>query len=128
MSTEESIIIDPVAMNIVNRIAPGSTFRGVLECNGGLMIQGTLEGDAKVFGGPVVLMQEGVIKGDVQCTGDLFLFGKVVVKETGEFSELSANGAAFLAETMDAHANITSSAIKTYEGAQIHGRISTRRK
>jgi hypothetical protein len=29
---------------------------------------------------------------------------------------------------MDAHANITSSAIKTYEGAQIHGRISTRRK
>lgn len=128
MSNEESIIIDPVGMNIVNRIAPGSTFRGNMECHGGLMVQGTLDGNARVTGGPVVLMQEGTIKGDVNCSGDMYLFGTVDLKDTGEQSELVASGAAFLADTLDAKANITSAAIKTYEGAQIHGRISTRRR
>ena len=44
----ESIVIDPVAMKIVNRVAAGSRQTGVLHCEGGLMVEGTIEGEVHV--------------------------------------------------------------------------------
>lgn len=128
MSTQDSIDIDPVGMNIVNRIAPGTKFKGTLECTGGLMVQGQFEGELNIVGGPLVLMQDGVITGDVKCDQDAYLFGRIAPKESSEHSELDAGGAVFMAETMDAKANITASAIKTFEGAQVDGRIRVMRR
>lgn len=128
MSTEETIVIDPVHMNIVNRIAPGTKSSGTLECSGGLLVQGRFEGTLVVTDGPLVLMQGGVISGDFDCMQDAYLFGTIEAKPGGEQSQLTVGGAAFMAETLDAKADITARDIKTYEGALVDGRIRTVRK
>lgn len=125
---QEVIVIDPVAMNVVNRIAPGSRLSGVLEFEGGVMVQGRLEGTIKIVGGPLVLLQGGVISGTFECSEDAYLFGTIDPRSDGELSELTADGAVFLAETLDAKANITARSMKTFEGSQVEGRIRTVRK
>lgn len=128
MKAEETIIIDPVGMNIVNRIAPGTKSSGILECSGGLLVQGHFEGSLVVTDGPLVLMQGGVISGDFDCKQDAYLFGTIEAKLDGEQSQLTVAGAAFMAETLEAKADITAGVFKTYEGAQVDGRIRTVRK
>lgn len=128
MKTEETIVIDPVGMNIVNRIAPGTKAVGTLECSGGLIVQGHFEGTLVVTDGPLVLMQGGVIAGDFDCKQDAYLFGTIAAKPGGDQSQLTVGGAAFMAETLDAKADITAGVFKTYEGAQVDGRIRTVRK
>lgn len=128
MKTEEIIVIDPVNMNIVNRIAPGSKSSGTLECSGGLLIEGRFEGNLVVTDGPLVLMQGGVISGDFDCKQDAYLFGTIEAKSNGDQSQLNVGGAAFMAETLDAKADLTVGVFKIYEGAQVDGRLRTVRK
>lgn len=128
IESAESLVLDPVAMNIVNRIAPGTQASGAWTCAGGLMLQGKFEGDLIVTGGPFVLMPEGSFSGNLQCDHDLYLSGTVLPKATGELSEIEGAGAAFFAETLDAKANITAGAFKTYEGSQVEGHIRTVRR
>jgi cytoskeletal protein CcmA (bactofilin family) len=125
---EESIIIDPVGMNIVNRIAAGTKASGTQECAGGMLVQGCFEGTLVVSEGPLVLMQDGVICGDIVCRQDAYLFGTIAAKPDGTQSQLTVSGAVFLAETLNATADITAGVFKTYEGAQIEGRIKTVRR
>jgi cytoskeletal protein CcmA (bactofilin family) len=119
----ESFTIDPVRMNILNRIAPGSRSAGTLECQGGLIVQGRFEGQLTVCGGPLVLMPEGALCGTIICDQDAYLAGTVELREDGSSSELQAKGAAFCSETLVAKANITAGAFKTYQGAQVEGVI-----
>jgi len=125
MKKEETIVIDPVGMNIVNRIAPGTKSTGTLECSGGLLVQGQFEGKLVIKDGPLVLMQGGVIAGDFDCSQDAYLFGTIGTKPGGEHSQLTVGGTAFMAETLQAKADITTCVFKTYEGAQVDGRIRT---
>ena len=125
---EESIIIDPVGMNIVNRIAPGTKATGTQACAGGLLVQGSFEGSLVVSEGPLVLMQDGVLCGDIVCHQDAYLFGTIAAKPDGTQSQLTVTGTVFLAETLNAVADITAGVFKTYEGAQIDGRIKTVRR
>ncbi len=76
-TNQESIVIDPVAMKIINRIAAGSRSEGVLECQGGVMVEGSFVGTLVVKGGPLVLMPVGVIRGVMTCDGDAYLFGTI---------------------------------------------------
>lgn len=69
-TNNESIVIDPVAMKIVNRIAAGSKCEGSLECEGGVIIEGVFSGTLSVKGGPLVLMPGGVARGMLACDGD----------------------------------------------------------
>lgn len=121
----ETLVIDPVAMKILNRVAPGTTQTGTLHCAGGLMIEGTVDGDVTISGGVLALMPEGVVRGKISCDGDAYLLGTIIAREDGSLSEVEARGAVFLTETLRAHADITAGAIKTYEGAQLEGRIRT---
>lgn len=121
----ESLVISPEAMRIVNRIAAGTRQTGELHCDGGLMIEGTVDGEIVITDGVLVLMPEGVMRGKMTCDGDAYLLGTILPREDGELSELEARGAVFLTETLRAQANITAGAIKTYKGAQIEGRIKT---
>lgn len=125
---EESIVLDPVAMNITNRITAGSHQSGVISCRGGLWVEGTIEGEVHVSGGPLVLMQSGVITGRIVGDGDAYLLGTIRSKTPEELSELDVLGAAFLTKHLRAQANITAGAIKTYEGSQVEGRIKTVRR
>ena len=121
----ETIVIDPVAMHIVNRVAAGGRQSGTFCCKGGLMVEGSIEGDVEVVDGPLVLMPEGVIAGRIKAHGEAYLFGTVAARSDTELSELEVRGAVFLAETLRARADITAGAIKSFEGAQVEGRIRT---
>lgn len=125
---QESIVIDPVAMNIVNRVAPGTRMTGGIESDGGLIVEGTFIGSVKVTGGPLVLMQGGVIQGDIFCSEDAYLFGTITGPTDDVHAEIEVAGAAFLAETLTAKANLTAADFKVYEGTQFDGRIRTVRK
>lgn len=124
-SDGESIVIDPVAMKIFNRVAAGSRQSGVLHCEGGVIVEGTIDGEVHVSGGPFVLMPNGVVAGKVVCDGEAYLFGTVRARSDTELSDLDVAGAVFLTETLRAQANITAGAIKSYDGAQVEGRIKT---
>lgn len=121
----ESIVIDPVAMKIFNRVAAGSRQAGVLHCEGGVIVEGTIEGEVHVSGGPFVLMPNGVVSGRVVGDGEAYLFGTIRARSDNELSDLDMAGAVFLTETLRAQANITAGAIKSYDGAQVEGRIKT---
>lgn len=121
----ESIVIDPIAMKIFNRVAAGSRQSGMLRCEGGVIVEGTVEGEVHVSGGPFVLMPNGVVAGKVVCDSEAYLFGTVRARSETELSDLDVAGAVFLTETLRAQANITAGAIKSYDGAQVEGRIKT---
>jgi cytoskeletal protein CcmA (bactofilin family) len=121
----ETIVIDPQAMNIVNRVAAGCRQSGVFHCRGGLMVEGSIEGDIEIVGGPLVLMPEGVIAGRISGDGQAYLFGTIRARSASEPSELEVAGEAFLTQTLRARANITAGAIRTYRGAQVEGRVDT---
>ena len=124
-SDTESIVINPVAMNIVNRVAAGGHLSGNFHCKGGLLVEGTLEGEIEVLDGPLVLMPQGVLAGKITAKGEAYLFGTIRPRSDSQPSELDVGGAAFLAETLRAHADISAAAIKSYVGAQVEGRIRT---
>ncbi len=121
----ETLVIDPATMNVVNRVAAGTRCLGKNSYAGGLLVQGFIEGDIEVAGGPLVLMPEGVIAGSIKISGDAYLFGTVGAMEGGELSEVTVQGVVYLAETVVAKSNITAAAFKTFEGAQVEGRIKT---
>ncbi len=121
----ETLVIDPASMNVVNRVAPGSRCIGNNSYAGGLLVQGFIEGHIEVADGPLVLMPDGVIAGTIMVSGDAYLFGTVNEKDSGELSEVTVQGVVYLAETAAAKSNITAAAFKTFEGAQVEGRIKT---
>ena len=121
----ETIVIDPQAMNIVNRVAAGCRQSGVFHCQGGLMVEGQIEGEIEIVGGPLVLMPEGVIGGRISADGEAYLFGTIAPRCANEPSELEVAGQAFLSQSLRAHANIKAGAIRSYLGAQVEGRVDT---
>lgn len=121
----ELLTIDPVAMNIVNRIAPQTVQTGNLVCAGGLMVEGRVVGDLVVIGGPLVLRPSGVICGNVTVDHDAYLLGTIEKQDDAVLSEVVVKGTAFLASTLNAAANIQAHSMKTYEGSRIDGRIRT---
>lgn len=127
-ANNEDLDIDPVAMNIVNRIAAGSHHVGTFKWEGGLMIQGKIEGEISVVGGPILLMPEGEMAGVIRGDGKAFLCGKIGPRSNTELSEVDVAGSVFLTETLTAHANITAASFKFYEGAQVEGKIKTLRR
>lgn len=121
----ETIVIDPVGMNIVNRVAPGTVLEGDTTWTGGLLVQGTIKGNIKVTGGPLVLMDTGVIAGSVLCLGDVFLFGSIEQARENQMSKVESSGIAFLAESLKAEADISAARLKFFDGAQVNGRFKT---
>jgi cytoskeletal protein CcmA (bactofilin family) len=124
----ESILIDPRAMNVVNRIAVGGHQSGTYRCAGGLLVQGSVQGEIEVTGGPLILMPEGLLAGTIKCDGEAYLFGTIAAQDNGAPSELDVQGVVFMAETLVAKANVTAGGIKTFQGTQVDGRINTVRR
>lgn len=123
MKRSTSIVIDPVAMNIVNRIAKGSVYRGVLNCAGGILVEGVLEGELFVHGGPLVLMEGGVIVGDVTAHGDAYVFGQLG-RATGD-TRVTVQGEGHFAVTARSVATIACARPQIYQGAKLEGVLDT---
>ena len=70
---QDTLTIDPIAMNVVNRVAAGSRLAGDLQFDGGLLVQGEISGQIRV-NGRLIIWKGGVVRGTVHVQGDLYLF------------------------------------------------------
>lgn len=122
-ATETALVIDPVAMNIVNRIAAGTKITTpVMECGGGLIIDGALAGNVWVSDGPLVLWSGGRFKGSLYVQGDAYLFG-VIEPNGADKTQLVVTGTVYLAHTLRAKGDIAAGAFRTFQGATTEGLI-----
>lgn len=121
----ETITIDPIAMNVVNRVAAGTRQAGSLQCRGGLLIEGQLTGELEVLGGPLIVMQGAELSGSIRCDGDSYVFGSILPRDEGQLSELRVAGVVYLAETAVAQAEISAGAFKMSQGARVDARMKS---
>ncbi len=77
MPKSDSVVIDPVKMNIINKISAGSNTSGNLSFNGGLLLQGHHVGELTVSGGPLVILEDASVSGKVTVQGDVWVFGRI---------------------------------------------------
>lgn len=123
---KQSIIIDPVQMNITNRISEGSRSAGKIEFNGGLLIQGQHNGELTVNNGPLVVMATGQVGGAIVANGDAYVFGRLGGGETtGVETVITVNGTLHLTSSCIVHGKIRYAKLAMYEGAQIRGSIES---
>lgn len=75
---QTEITLDPVLMNVTNRVSAGrSKSIGMIESNGGLLLQGEHHGKLTVKNGPLVIFDGAHVTGEILVDGDVYVFGKV---------------------------------------------------
>lgn len=128
MRKTDSVVIDPVKMNIVNRIAAGSRSQGQLWFSGGLLLQGHHVGDLDVRGGPLVVVEGASVTGKVVVHGDVYLFGSFGSAGEGEGAvetEVTVYGVMHLTSKSEANGHLRCEQLATYDGAKINGKVET---
>ena len=122
---QDTLTIDPVAMNVVNRVAPGSTLNGDSQCSGGLLVQGEIAGNVRV-NGPLIIWLGGVVRGSVQVMGDLYLFGRLGAPDaSAQDTVVKCFGMAYVANTGVATGTLLARRLKLYDGADLQGPFRT---
>lgn len=121
---EKSMIIDPVAMNIVNRIAPGSRSMGSLNFSGGLLLQGEHRGELLVDGGPLVIYEGAGLYGNAVVKGDVYVFSQIGEPQDTT-NQLTVMGTLHLASKAVVYGTLRCVNLATYDGAKIHGVVET---
>lgn len=122
--SESSVIIDPVAMNIVNKIAPGTKSSGTIDCAGGMLIQGSHHGKLRVSNGPLVLWEGSRLTGHSIVHGDAYIFG--TLGEPGEsVTQITVTGTLYLTSLAVAYGKMRYGKLSTYDGARIKGTLET---
>ncbi len=125
--SEDVLTIDPVAMNVVNRVAQGTSLAGDLLFEGGLLVQGRLGGDVQV-NGRVIVWIGGVIKGKIRVLGDMYVFGQL--GELGADPQetlVECLGTLYVANTGVTTGMLTAHHLMLYEGADLQGPFTTLR-
>jgi cytoskeletal protein CcmA (bactofilin family) len=121
---EATFVIDPVRMNIVNKIAAGTKSSGALDCSGGMVLQGFHRGELIVRDGPLVLWEGSKLIGRTIVYGDAYVFGSL-----GDASEqqgsITVMGTLFLTAKAVVFGRMRYRKLSTYDGAQIHGTLET---
>lgn len=112
-------------MNVVNRVASGSSLSGDMQFDGGLLVQGEIAGNVRV-NGPLIVWTGGVVKGSVQVMGDLYLFGRLGAPDTSaQDTVVKCFGMAYIASTGVATGTLLASRLKLYDGADLQGPFRT---
>ena len=126
MRKTDSVVIDPVQMNIINRISAGSNTRGHLSFNGGLLLQGHHVGELDVRGGPLVVVEGASVTGRVKVHGNAYLFGCFANAEDGaEPTHVTVHGILHLTSKSEANGQLRSEQLAAYDGAKINGKVET---
>jgi cytoskeletal protein CcmA (bactofilin family) len=126
MTTERapnSFILDPVAMGIDNKIGPGSVVQGPYRTGGGLLVQGTFNGELIVAGGPLVVLEQGKVQGSIEVEGDTYVFG--VIGAPGDQTTLTVKGELHLTSKCVVHGHIRFGKLAVYEGATVRGQMES---
>jgi hypothetical protein len=122
---DEVLRIEPVAMNLVNRLAEGSVANGPQAFRGGLLLQGQWLGSGIVKGN-LVLWHSALMVGHFKIEGDLYVFGNLGA-ESLQFGEtmVECQGTTFMANTAICSATLLTVGLRLYDGANISGTIKT---
>ncbi|HMS28052.1 MAG TPA: polymer-forming cytoskeletal protein [Burkholderiaceae bacterium] len=122
---QDKLDIDPLGMNIVNRIAPDSKINGEVSYNGGLLVQGDLSGSGQITG-RLIIWHGSQIRGHFRVLGDLYVFGRVgSVGESASETVIECYGTAFIASTASTTGTIVAQRLRLYEGADLQGPFKT---
>lgn len=120
---ETSVVIDPVAMNITNKVAADTKSAGKLECRSGMLLEGEHNGDLVVHG-TLVVAQGARLSGTSTVYGDVYVFGNL--GETGAaHCILTVHGTLHLTKTAVAYGKMQCLRVATYDGAKVHGVFKT---
>lgn len=118
---QDTLTIDPVAMNVVNRVAPGCRLAGDLVYEGGVLLQGEISGQIRIKG-PLIVWGGGLIYGRIKVYGDLYLFGQFGLDEGRSLeSQLKCNGTAFVSHSGVTTGTLLARRLQIYEGADLRG-------
>jgi hypothetical protein len=124
---QDTLTIDPVAMNVVNRVAAGSQLIGEQQYDGGLLVQGTLGGVIRVHG-RLIVWAGGLVRGRLVVMGDLYLFGQLGDPAAGaQDTQLECLGTAYVASTASSTGTLIAQRLRLYEGADLQGPFKTLR-
>lgn len=122
---QDTLTIDPIAMNVVNRVAAGCRLDGSLEFDGGLLVQGEVAGQI-VVKGRLIIWKGGLVRGTVRVQGDLYLFGQLgSLSATAQETQLECHGMAYVAQTGVSTGTLMAKRLQLYEGADLRGPFKT---
>lgn len=128
-SSQDTLVIDPVAMNITNRIAAGSALLGEeLLFKGGLLLQGTLQGAGEIAG-RLVIWQTGQLVGRFRVLGDVYLLGHLggVTDDLDKTTQLECHGTVYVASSGVSTGTLVATRLRMYDGATLQGPFKTLR-
>ena len=119
------LTLDPLKMKLVSKVAPDCVLKGQLSFDGGLVVEGMIEGDLKVDG-HLVIWNGGQVKGRVEVSGNLYVFGRFGgPAESASSSVLKCAGTAFVAHSARSTGTIFARLLQLYEGAELDGPFQT---
>ena len=122
---QDNLVVDPLGMNIVNRIAPESNVRGDVAFQGGLLVQGNLSGSGQVLG-RLIVWHGAQVQGHFRVVGDLYVFGRIgAVGADATKTVIECMGTAYIASTASTTGTITAQRLRLYEGADLQGPFKT---
>jgi cytoskeletal protein CcmA (bactofilin family) len=127
-ASQDTLVIDPVAMNIVNRVAEGSLVSGPYLFRGGVLLQGTLNGNGEIAG-RLVIWHTGQLRGRVQVLGDLIVLGQLGLRSDSADpdTEVECHGTAYVAATGVSTGTIVATRLRMYDGSVLQGPFRTLR-
>ena len=122
---QDTLTIDPIAMNVVNRVAAGCRLDGDLVFEGGLLVQGEISGQIRV-NGRLIVWKGGIVRGTVRVQGDLYLFGQLGATDaSAQDTRLECVGMAYVAQTGVSTGTLMAKRLQLYEGADLRGPFKT---
>jgi hypothetical protein len=122
---QDTLTIDPIAMNVVNRVSAGSALSGELTFEGGLLVQGDLSGHIRV-NGRLIVWTGGSVRGRLEVFGDLYLFGRLGAQGAGPHdTSLECHGMAYVSKTGVSTGTLLARRLQLYEGADLQGPFKT---
>ncbi|MBP6336817.1 MAG: polymer-forming cytoskeletal protein [Vitreoscilla sp.] len=124
----DTLVIDPVKMNITNRVAEGTILAGKHRFEGGLLLQGTLDGSGEIAG-RLVVWHSGQLRGRFRVLGDLYVLGQVgaTTDNTDPDTLVECQGTAYVASTGISTGTILATRLRMYDGATLQGPFKTLR-
>jgi len=129
--SQDTLVIDPVKMNIVNRIAADTVLAGDFLFKGGLLLQGTLQGVGEIAG-RLVVWHDARLIGRFRILGDLYLLGQLgeateTEDEVDEQTEIECQGTAYVASSGVSTGTLIAAKLRMYDGAVLQGPFRTLR-
>lgn len=122
---QDTLTIDPIAMQVVNRVAAGSRLDGQLDFQGGLLVQGEIRGQIRIDG-RLIIWRGGTARGKILVGGDCYLFGQLgSAYGNPQETELECRGTVYVAHSGVSTGTVLARRLQLYEGGDLRGPFRT---